>query len=499
MRAAAAPLTADEVAVRGARHAGARFRPVVVHREAHGAPREAPLKARIAEDLGNALCFGHFADLGGARNRKRAHAGRNLAALQDLGCSAEVFNAPVRAGADEDGVDFGRRHRSARFELNVLERVFGAFAGNDILKGFENGDVPRNRGFLTRVRAPGYLRLELRSVEHDFGVELRVGVGGEGAPVGDGFIPVLSLRGVGTALEVFERDFVRRNHAHLGAHFDRHVGERHAAFHCERLDGFARKFDGVARAARRGEAPGDGKNQVLGGEAFPEPAVAADAHGFEALLLERLGRHHVLDLRRADAEGKSAEGAVRRRVRVAADEGRPRKRKAFLGPDDVDDSLTGVAEAEELHAEFAAVFDERRHLLLRERHAGFKRRALGRDVVVHRRDHEIGPAELSSGRAQTGKGLRTRHFVNDVAVDVEEREFPFLLHHDVGVIDFFVERLSHFQAPSAMRRTMALPISRVLRGWAPAARARSAVTSRAASASRTAFSMASAASFSPSE
>jgi hypothetical protein len=50
----------------------------------------------------------------------------------------------------------------------------------------------------------------------------------------------------------------------------------------------------------------------------------------------------MLDLAGADAEGERAERAVRRRVAVAADQGRAGQREALLRPDDVDDALLGA-------------------------------------------------------------------------------------------------------------------------------------------------------------
>ena len=127
-------------------------------------------------------------------------------------------------------------------------------------------------------------------------------------------------------------------------------------------------------------------------DALREDAVADDAHRLEALLLEGLGRHHVLDLGRADAERECPEGAVRGRVAVAAHERSARQREARLRTHDVHDALAGMAQAEERHAELAAVADQGRHLLARHRTADVKRRLLRRDVVVHRREHQVGTA-----------------------------------------------------------------------------------------------------------
>jgi hypothetical protein len=62
-------------------------------------------------------------------------------------------------------------------------------------------------------------------------------------------------------------------------------------------------------------------------------------HVLGLLLDQRLGGEHMLDLRRADAVRQRAEGAVRRGVAVAADDGHAGQREALLGADDVDDAL----------------------------------------------------------------------------------------------------------------------------------------------------------------
>lgn len=62
--------------------------------------------------------------------------------------------------------------------------------------------------------------------------------------------------------------------------------------------------------------------------------------------------------------------------------------------------------------------------------------------MVHRREHQVGTTELAAGCAQTSESLRTRDFMNDVTVNVKQRQFAGLLHHHVGVINLFVECFS---------------------------------------------------------
>ncbi len=63
--------------------------------------------------------------------------------------------------------------------------------------------------------------------------------------------------------------------------------------------------------------------------------------------------------RRADAVRQRAEGAVRRGVAVAADDGGAGQGEALLRPDDVDDALTAVELAEIFDAELARVLGQR--------------------------------------------------------------------------------------------------------------------------------------------
>ena len=75
-------------------------------------------------------------------------------------------------------------------------------------------------------------------------------------------------------------------------------------------------------------------------------AVDLDRHRLRARLGQRLRREHVLDLRGADAESQRTQGAVRRRVAVAADDRHAGLGQALLRPDDVDDALAEVVDAE---------------------------------------------------------------------------------------------------------------------------------------------------------
>src|SRR5436309_738466 len=144
-------------------------------------------------------------------------------------------------------------------------------------------------------------------------------------------------------LEVLERRLVRGDEAGSRAPLDRHVADRQAAFHRELADRRAGVLDDVADAAVDPELADRAEDQVLRRQPGVKLALELDEHRLRSPLRQRLGREHVLDLRRADAEGECPESAVRRGVRVAADDRETRLREAELRADDVYDSLAAGA------------------------------------------------------------------------------------------------------------------------------------------------------------
>ena len=186
------------------------------------------------------------------------------------------------------------------------------------------------------------------------------------------------------------------------------------------------------------------EDQVLGGHAEAELALVADAHRARLVLDQALRREHVLDLARADAERERAERAVRGGVRVAADDRHARLGDAQLGADHVHDPLAVGAERVDRHAELLAVALERLHLHARELvlDARGDRRAVGRRVVVGRRERAVGPADLAAGEPQAVERLRARDLVHEVQVDVEQAG-----RHLVGLPDLVEQRLGIVVAP----------------------------------------------------
>ena len=268
------------------------------------------------------------------------------------------------------------------------------------------------------IRPPRDLRPQRRDVDHDLAVEDRVGVARQRRASARAPLPVApSARPA--ALEIRERRLVGRDHPRARARLDRHVADRQPALHREPLDRRAGVLDHVADAAVDAEPADRGEHEVLRGHAGGQLAVEADRAASAACRCwQRLRREHVLDLGRADAERERAERAVRRGVRVAAHDRHAGLRQPELRADHVHDALAAAAGRVERDAELRAVPRERLELLLRERVD--RRVVAGGDVVVHRRERQVGPAHAAAGEPQALERLRRGDLVHEVEVDVEQ-------------------------------------------------------------------------------
>ena len=65
------------------------------------------------------------------------------------------------------------------------------------------------------------------------------------------------------------------------------------------------------------------------------------------------------------------------------------------------------------------------------------------------RDGEIGPANFSTAQSKAIKGLRARHFMDEMKVDVEQIRFTFCASHDVIGPNLLCHGLTHATAPSS--------------------------------------------------
>ena len=160
-----------------------------------------------------------------------------------------------------------------------------------------------------------------------------------------------------------------------------------------------------------------------------------------AVLGQALRGQHELDLGGADAEGQRAEGAVRGRVGIAADDHHPGLGEAELRADDVDDALAAAADPVERDALPSGSSPPAASICLRERSSAAREPTPRRDVVVHGGHGQIGPAHLPAGQAQAFERLRGGDLMDEVEVDIQEVGLARLRPHDVGVPELLGEGL----------------------------------------------------------
>lgn len=119
---------------------------------------------------------------------------------------------------------------------------------------------------------------------------------------------------------------------------------------------------------------------------------------------------------------------------VAAHHGHTGLGETELRADDVDDALVDVSHRVQPDAEFLTVAPERVDLSLGD---GVRDRLVdvdGGDVVVLGGDRQVGPAERAPRQSKSVECLRTRHFVNEMQIDVDEVGVVSLTpDHDVVV------------------------------------------------------------------
>ena len=152
----------------------------------------------------------------------------------------------------------------------------------------------------------------------------------------------------------------------------------------------------------------------------------------------------MLDLTGTNAERESSKGTVGARVRVTADDCGAGQSETLLRANNVDDSLslvaqTKVGELEILYILLESLALDARLVLVDELADGlevFPRR--GGDVVVGRGKGAIGTANFSTGILQTFESLRRSDFVHQVAVDVQQNR-AIVVVDNVAFEDLVVE------------------------------------------------------------
>ncbi|MNG04010.1 hypothetical protein D3C84_871140 [compost metagenome] len=147
--------------------------------------------------------------------------------------------------------------------------------------------------------------------------------------------------------------------------------------------------------------------------------------------------------------GQGAKGTVGRGVRVAADHGHARQGCALLRTDHVNDALAHVIHFEFGDAIFIAVVIEGLNLQTRDLVGNRFDAALairsGRYVVVRGGDDRVDAPRLAPGQSQAFESLGRSHFMDDVAVDIDQRRPIVAPFHFMGIPKLVVKRFAGHQ------------------------------------------------------
>ena len=175
----------------------------------------------------------------------------------------------------------------------------------------------------------------------------------------------------------------------------------------------------------------------------PQGAVNLHPHGLGFLLQQGLRGQHVFHFGRADAMRQRAKGAVRGRVRVAADDRHAGQGRTLLRADHMHDTLALVVHVEVGQAVMLGVLVQRFHLQARDRIGNAVDAAGGGHVMVGHGQVGGNAPRLAARHAETIEGLRAGDFVQQVPVDIQNCRAIIFGPNNVGFPEFVVKRLHH--------------------------------------------------------
>ena len=132
--------------------------------------------------------------------------------------------------------------------------------------------------------------------------------------------------------------------------------------------------------------------------------------------------------------------SVRRRVAIAANHRHARLRQSQLRPDHMHDALLVAAQRITVDAEVLAILDQLLHLRGRDLIHDRQPARRGRRAVVGGGDGQVRPSYFQTSRAQPVEGLRRRHFMHQVQIDIKQRWSVRPLRNHVVFPDLFDDR-----------------------------------------------------------
>ena len=418
---------------------------VGVHRQTHGTAGLTPVHAGLDEDLVETflLCL-HLDQMGTGHHVNLLDAIRHLAALGDGRRGAQILNPRIGTGADKDLVNLDIGHRDTTCQPHIVQGALVALLAGGVGLILRLRHNPADGYHHIRRGTPADMGLDISGIELHHRIKMGIIVRLQCLPVGNGLVPGLAGGREAGALDIGDGFLVDTDQPHPGTPFNGHVADGHAALDGQGADGAAAKLDGVACATRGADLADNGQDHILGGHSGAELSVHLDQHIFHLAGDQALGSQHMLHLGGADTVGQAAESAMGGGVGITTHHGGTGQGYPQLWANHVDDALTDVVDLELGDAKFVAVIVEGLHLNAGDfvddgADAAAALLPVGGHVVVRRRHIAVGAPRLAAGHAQAVEGLGRRHFVDDVAVDVEQRSAIRARFHQVGVPKLVVE------------------------------------------------------------
>ena len=164
-----------------------------------------------------------------------------------------------------------------------------------------------------------------------------------------------------------------------------------------------------------------------------------------------------------DAHCHTAEGTVRAGMRITTNDGHSRQNRPVFRADHMDNTLTQILEREiGQRAHFTNIRVERFHLLARDRVFNAAFPEIGRRVVVRRRDDRRIAPRFALRQSQPLEGLRTRHFMHEVAVNVNQRSTIGIFLHHMALPKFVIQVLRHISATPENQAPVGLSELRII-------------------------------------
>src|SRR5713226_49594 len=317
-------LATFKVAVAGRGAALAFSQLIAVHGDTHAASRFAPLETCLAANSGDAFFLGHAPYLHRARHDHRPHGGRDMFALDIARRHAQVLQARISAGSDEDPIEGNIDNLLPGLQVHILQSSLVRFALLDVLLPGRVGHDAVDIGNHARVGAPRDLRPYAIYVYRVDGIEGRARVACQLSPGGHRLLKAFAFRSKGASLDVREGGLVGSDHASARPGFDGHVAEGHASFHGEATYSRAAELNDVACTNVCPQLANDGQRQVFGSDAGRQFACDADMHRLRTLLQETLRGKDLLDFAGTNTKGQRSHGPVGRGMRIAAHDGHSR-------------------------------------------------------------------------------------------------------------------------------------------------------------------------------